>query len=138
MMSHSEKANSVRDYFIKLREFINYYKSNFSNMIINKSLEYPDGSIYIILTNKNKNIFKLGHSKDIRKRLKTYATGKDNHPDIKFIMLVENRKDVENCVKRLSQKYQFKKNQEIYKIDIDLTTLRDGGRGGGRKPKPKT
>ena len=89
-------------------------------MIINKSLEYPDGSIYIILTNKNKNIFKLGHSKDIRKRLKTYATGKDNHPDIKFIMLVENRKDVENCVKRLSQKYQFKKNQEIYKIDIDI------------------
>ena len=84
MMSHSEKANSVRDYFIKLREFINYYKSNFSNMIINKSLEYPDGSIYIILTNKNKNIFKLGHSKNIRKRLKTYATGKDNHPDIKF------------------------------------------------------
>ena len=27
---------------------------------------------------------------------------------------------VENCVKKLSQKYQFKKNQEIYKVDIDI------------------
>ena len=120
MLSHAKKANSVRDYFIKLREFINYYKSNFSNMIINKSLEYPEGSIYIILTNKNKNIFKLGETKDIRKRLQNYTTGKDTHPDIKFIMLVDNRKDVENCVKKLSQKYQFKKNQEIYKVDIDI------------------
>jgi len=120
MSSHAKKANSVRDYFIKLREFINYYKSNFSDMIINKSLEYPEGSIYIILTNKNKNIFKLGQTKDIRKRLQNYATGKDSHPDIKFIMLVDNRKDVENCVKKLSQKYQFKKNQEIYKVNIDI------------------
>ena len=120
MTSHAEKANNVRDYFIKLREFINYYKSNFSNMIINNTLKYPEGSIYIILTNKKKNIFKLGHTKDIRKRLKKNATGKDVHPDIKFIMLVENRKEVENCVKKLSQKYQFKKNQEIYKINIDI------------------
>jgi hypothetical protein len=89
-------------------------------MIINKSLEYPEGSIYIILTNKNKNIFKLGETKDIRKRLQNYATGKDAHPDIKFIMLVDNRKDVENCVKKMSQKYQFKKNQEIYKVNIDI------------------
>jgi len=120
MTSHAEKANGVRDYFIKLREFISYYKSNISNMIINKSIEYPEGSIYIILANKNKNIFKLGQTKDIRKRLQNYATGRDTHPDVKFIMLVENRKDVEKCVKRLSEKYQFKKNQEIYKIDIDL------------------
>ena len=120
MTSHAKKANDVRDYFIKLREFINYYKSNISNMIINKSLEYPDGSIYIILANKNKNIFKLGITKDIRKRLQNYATGKDTHPDVKFIMLVDNKKDVENCVKKLSHKYQFKKNQEIYKVDIDI------------------
>jgi phage anti-repressor protein len=120
MMSHAEKANAVRDYFIKLREFINYYKSNFSNMIINKALEYPDGGIYLILTNKKKNIFKLGKTEDFRKRLKSYATGRDTHPDIKFIMLVENREDVENCVKKLAQKYQVKKNQEIYKVDIDV------------------
>jgi hypothetical protein len=89
-------------------------------MIINKSLEYPDGCIYIILANKNKNIFKIGRTKNIRKRLQNYVTGKDTHPDVKFIMLVDNRKDVENCVKKLSQKYQFKKNQEIYKINIDI------------------
>ena len=120
LLSHAEKANSVRDYFIKLREFINYYKSNISNMIINKTLEYPEGSIYIILANKNKNIFKIGQTNNIRKRLQNYASGKDVHPDIKFIMLVDNRKEVEKCIKNISKKYQFKKNQEIYKVDIDI------------------
>lgn len=119
MMSHAKKADNVRDYFIKLREFIHYYKSNISNMIINKSIDYPEGCIYIILTNKNKDIFKIGETNNIRKRLQKYTTGHDKHPDIKFIMLVDNKKDVENCVKRLANKYQFKKNQEIYKIDID-------------------
>jgi phage anti-repressor protein len=120
MISTAKKANSVRDYFLILRKFIYYYKNNISDMIINKSLNYPDGNIYIVLANKNKNIFKFGRSKDIRKRLKNYATGKDSHPDIKFIMLVNNRADVENCVKRIVKEYQFKPNQEIYKIELDI------------------
>ncbi len=34
MISKSEKANSVRDYFIILRKFINYYKDHISEMIL--------------------------------------------------------------------------------------------------------
>jgi phage anti-repressor protein len=34
MVSKSEKANSVRDYFIILRKFINYYKDHISEMIL--------------------------------------------------------------------------------------------------------
>jgi phage anti-repressor protein len=119
MMSKTKKANSVRDYFIILRKFIFYYKNHISNMIINESIKKPNGNIYIILANKNKNIFKIGKSKDIRERLKNYATGKDKHPDIKFIILVDNKSDVEKCVKKITRKYQFKPNQEIYKVDIE-------------------
>ena len=120
MVSKSEKANSVRDYFITLRKFIMYYKDHISEMIINKATSHPNGCVYIILTNKNKNIFKFGKTEDIKMRLKIYATGHDTHPDIKFIMLVNNKDDVETCVKQLIKKHEFKKNHEIYKIDIEL------------------
>lgn len=47
MMSRTVKGNSVRDYFIILRKFINYYKENFENNInkIAKGNKY----VYIIL-----------------------------------------------------------------------------------------
>ena len=46
--------------------------------------------MYIIQVNKNKNIQKLGRTIDIRKRLYSYARGKEKHTDIKFIMIVDN------------------------------------------------
>jgi len=116
MLSRSNKANSVRDYFILLRKFIMYYKDHISNMIINNAKKYPNGCVYIILANKNKNIFKFGKSNDINVRLRVYAT----HPDIKFIILVDNKDDIETCVKHLIKKYEFKKNHEVYKINIDV------------------
>ena len=101
-----------------MRKFINYYKSHFANGInkLAKSRKY----VYIILVNKNKNIQKFGRTIDMRKRLYNYATGKDKHPDIKFIMIVDDPIRVESCTKSLIEKYQFKNKQELYKIDYDV------------------
>jgi hypothetical protein len=35
-------------------------------------------------------------------------------------MLVKDNDFVENCVKNLIKKYEYKPNQEIYKINIDI------------------
>jgi phage anti-repressor protein len=118
MVSKSEKANKVRDYFIILRKFIDYYKDHIDKMILTKAEKY--GSIYILLINKDKNIFKLGYSNNIRKRLQTYATGRDTHPSIQFIMLINNPLNVEKCSKIFLNKYQFKEGKEIYKIDLNI------------------
>ena len=120
MMSKSKKANSVRDYFIILRKFIQYYKDHISEMIINKVTKKKYGYIYIILVEKNKKIFKIGRSSDIKSRLKTYGTGSAVHPDIKFIMLVDNESFAENCVKKLIKNNKFKPNKEVYKVDFDI------------------
>lgn len=120
MMSKAKKANNVRDYFITLRKFIQYYKDNIANMIIKNGKLEINKYVYIILVNKGKNIFKFGKTNDIRNRLKNYQTGQDVHPDIKFIMLVKDNSFVENCVKDLIKKYEYKHNQEIYKINIDI------------------
>lgn len=118
MLSRTKVGNSVRDYFVTLRQFINYYKNHIADAIerMAKSGKY----LYIILANKNKNIQKIGRTKNLRNRLHTYATGKETHPDIKFIMCVDDAESVENCVKTLMKKYRFKNSQELYKVDIDV------------------
>ena len=118
LTSRTPKGESVRDYFILLRKFINYYKSHFADGInrLAKSRKY----VYIILVNKDKNIQKFGRTINMRKRLYNYATGKDKHPDIKFIMIVDDPIRVESCTKSLIEKYQFKNKQELYKIDYDV------------------
>jgi phage anti-repressor protein len=117
MASRSERGNQVRDYFILLRKFINYYRLHFANKIID--LTKNNKYIYIILVNKNKDIFKIGRTDDIKKRLKNYATGKDKHPDIQFIMIVDDAKQIENCAKLFTKENRFRESSEIYKINFD-------------------
>jgi phage anti-repressor protein len=117
MESRTEKGKGVRDYFILLRKFIYYYKQNFASNI--NMLAKKNKYVYIILVNKDKNIQKFGRTENMRKRLYTYATGKEKHPDIKFILIVDDPKQVENCTKVFIDKYKFKNKQELYKIEHD-------------------
>ncbi len=119
MVTKSSKGEEVRDYFILLRKFIDYYKHNISDMLMHNIKSGKYGYMYIILVNKGKNIFKTGRSGLMRKRLYNYSTGKDQHPEIKFIMLVDNPLIVENCSNVFLKKYQYK-NKQLYKVDIDL------------------
>jgi phage anti-repressor protein len=64
MTSKSKKGNSVRDYFITLRKFIEYYRDHFANKI--NSLATSNKYVYIILANKNKSISKLGRTCKIK------------------------------------------------------------------------
>lgn len=120
MLSKSSKANKIRDYFIILRKFIQYYKDNISHMIINSSMKNKSSCVYIILADKNKDIFKFGRTSDIRSRLRNYASGKSTHPDVKFIILVKDKIFVENCVKSLISDYRYKPHKEIYRVDIGM------------------
>ena len=117
MQSRTKKANDVRDYFIILRKFIDYYKDHFANKI--NELVENNKSIYFILANKNKSILKIGKSNNMRKRLMNYSTGQDKHPDIKFIMHTTNPDTIENCSKIFAKAYKLRGKQELYKMDID-------------------
>lgn len=114
MVTKSNVGESVRSYFITMRKFITYYKNDIHHMIINSNC-----IVYIILVNKDKNIYKIGRTCNLRKRLATYSTGKDIHPDIKFIIQVKDDKSVEECSKAVLLKYNYQKGKELYKINID-------------------
>ena len=107
MSTHAQKGNEIRDYFIKLHKFINYYKNNIYKMIWNPS--EPEKFAYIIMIDEKKNLNKPGKTKtNFRKRLKTYFTGSAMHLDVKFIMKVSDPDIVEKCINLMLSKNKFK------------------------------
>ena len=72
------------------------------------------------MVNKNKDLLKLGRAGNIRNRLKSYATGKETHPDVKFIMIVDDAKKVEQCAKIFIKQFQHKPNTELYRMNLDV------------------
>jgi hypothetical protein len=101
-----------------LRKFIDYYKNHISDKIL--ELTKTNKYIYILAVNKKTNIFKIGRTGDIRKRLQSYATGKEKHPDIQYIQIVEDDKRVEKCIKLFMKKYQYRKYKEVYQVNVDI------------------
>lgn len=117
MNSSTKKGQQFRDYFVMLRKFIDYYKQHITDKILD--LAKTNKFIYILAVNKVSNLLKLGRTADMRKRLQTYSTGKEKHPDVKFIMIVEDDKRVEKCAKIFAKAYQYKVNKELYKMHND-------------------
>jgi len=117
LASTTKKGNEFRDYFIMLRKFIDYYKEHITDKIL--ELTKTNKFMYILAVNKKTNIFKLGRTGDIRKRLQAYSTGKETHPDIKYILIVEDDKRVERCSKAFIRAQQYKGNRELYKLECD-------------------
>jgi phage anti-repressor protein len=115
--STTQKAVEYVDYHTTLRKFIDYYKENFADSIM--ELTQTSKFMYILGVNKTKDIFKIGRTANIRKRLQAYATGKDKHPDIKFILIVKDDKQVEKCSKMFAKTNQYKGNKELYKANLD-------------------
>jgi hypothetical protein len=115
--SATKKGAETRDYFTIIRKFINYYRHHFSQTI--ETLAKNDKYMYILLVNKGKNIFKVGGTSNIRKRMFAYATGRDVHPDIHFIMIVDDPIKIEKCVKNMASDSRYKANKELYKVDYN-------------------
>ena len=117
MSSTTKKGQMFRDYFVMLRKFIDYYKQHITDKIL--ELTQTNKFIYILTVNKQSNLLKLGRTGNIRKRLQAYSTGKEKHPDIKYIMIVEDDKRVEKCAKLFAKANQYKGNKELYKMHND-------------------
>jgi hypothetical protein len=117
LRSASKKGQEYIDYHNMLRSFIDYYKDNITDKLL--ELTKTSKFMYILAVNKDKDIFKIGRTGNIRKRLQAYATGRDKHPDIEFILIVKDDKQVEQCAKAFVKTKQYKGNKELYKANLD-------------------
>ena len=132
MLSQSEKAKGVRKYYIiaegLLRDHFEQIINDLNKELgliktnIKKPIEIIGGHIYILkaMNTSQKNMFKLGNSDDMKKRLRVYNTGNANNIEPLFVMKVDDINMVEGCIKNLARKYQYKKNKEVYNIDFEF------------------
>jgi phage anti-repressor protein len=132
MRSRSKKAETVRTYFIEIESFIIKYNSQIVDGIVRDikkteafhkqhPLKEGPGYIYIIrAAAAHSNLYKLGHTQDLYKRLSTYNTGRSTDVELLYAYHVQRRKEVESCVKVMMKDKQYKKRREIYHVDIDI------------------
>ena len=121
MSGDSDESETIRMYFIKLREFITENQHLIYQAMENKNdlrLYSKFETIYFFAADeRNKNIFKIGHSNDIIQRLRNYNVGRIKDVELKYLALVKNRILIENCMKLKLEKNQVINNREIYKIN---------------------
>ena len=130
MLSKSEKSKGVRKYYIiaegLLRDHFELIINNLNKELgliknnIKKPIEVIGGHIYILKAQNTtqKDMYKLGNTDNMKKRLRTYNTGNANNIEPLFVIKVDNIKMVEGCIKNIANEYQYRKNKEVYNIDF--------------------
>jgi phage anti-repressor protein len=120
MSGDSANSETVRMYFIKLREFISTNQHLIFQAIENKNeLKKYEGfeTIYFFAVDNKKMNWKVGKTGDIVQRLRNYNVGRIKEVDLKYLAIVKNQLLIEKCVKLELKDNQVIENREIYKTD---------------------
>jgi len=130
MQSKTQKAVQVREYYYELEQVIDQYKEYIIRGLKDKikklennqksKINPTKGVIYIIETTDGIGHYKIGKTKNLKKRLTDY--NKDKKDDIIpiFIYETDDIDEVEKCVKLYAKKYQYRKYKEVYKTDVNM------------------
>ena len=129
MISKCEKASLIRNYYIELEKLLIKYKDEIVNSL-NNQLGIKENNEIIIEKNKDTGLIyilkvddevkKLGNSGDIKKRMKQYNVGRIDELPIVFVYKTDKMKEIEKCLKLNLKQYQYKKNTETFKIDLEF------------------
>ena len=121
MSGDSEKSETVRMYFVKLREFLVenqklIYQAMENKIELNKFNGF-EAIYFFVIDERKPDIFKIGRTIDIVKRLRNYNVGRIKEVDLKYYALVKNNLLIEKCMKVKLNKNQIIKNKEIYQVE---------------------
>ena len=119
MSGDSVNSETVRMYFVKLREFITDNQHLIFQAIENKNelgkyVGYE--SIYFFAVDDRKMDWKIGRTINIIQRLRNYNIGRIKEIDLKYFAIVKNPLLVEKCIKLKLKKNQVIANREIFNI----------------------
>lgn len=131
MISQTTKAKEVRKYFIEMERLVKQYyemiqKEVYTELGLVKKNQKPkvcpkSGILYIIKANNTSDtLYKIGRTKNLCNRMKTYNSGEANDLEPLFIVPVKDIDGSEKCVKSLIKQFQYRKYKEIYEVDIDV------------------
>lgn len=129
MQSRTKKAVQVREFYYELEQVVDQYKDYIIEGLREKiallennqkpKINPKKGVIYILETNEIGH-YKLGKTKNLKKRLKTYNGDKNDDIIPIYIYETDDINEIERCVKKYAKKYQYRKYKEIYKTDLNM------------------
>ena len=105
----------------KLREIMNNKLEENKELLNNqRNVIYPTGNALYIIKKKlnNKTYYKIGYTKNLNKRLKTYNTGNVNKILFNYYILVYD-KEIDKCIRKIMKNDEFIKNKEYYKTSFN-------------------
>jgi prophage antirepressor-like protein len=88
------------------------------NMTKNK---FPKGMHFYVL--KDDNMYKIGYTKDLNKRLMVYNTGNANKAIYAYYKKTYCAIEIEKCMKALLNEYIYKSNKEFYNCSLNKILL---------------
>ena len=107
--------NKLKNLNKKIKELEKANKILKNNMTKNK---YPIGDHIYIIMDDNK--YKIGYTKNLKKRLEVYNTGKANLSTYAYYKKTNCAYEIELCVKALLNKYIYKSNKEFYNCSFNI------------------
>jgi phage anti-repressor protein len=120
MRSNTDKAESVRTYFIEVDDFVSRYSDTIVKALVtnlNKPSKAHDGPGWIYVFRVIEDLLKVGQTTNLLKRLSTYNTGRASDVEMLATFKSQNRMKAEECVKSFSQAKRYKSRRELYKVD---------------------
>lgn len=131
MLSQTAKAKEVRKYYLSIEKLIRRYHQSIQDKLykqlgILKTNQRPKnfkngGVVYILKAlNSEIDLYKIGKSKNLKKRLRQYNSGNANDIEPMFILQVSDIDRVEECIKTLIKKFKYRKYKEVYEINFDI------------------
>lgn len=135
MRSKTAKAQMVRAYYVELENLLERYSVDFTEKLQERIAElernqkpkdYPKGKgfIYVIkASEKVDSVYKLGKSKDLKERLRSYGSGRMDDVDVVYVFETEMIDAVERCTKGMLAEKQYRKIKEVYQVDVDMIKI---------------
>jgi prophage antirepressor-like protein len=84
------------------------------NMTKNK---HPRGMHFYVI--KDDDMYKIGYTKNLNKRLATYNTGKANKATYSYYKKTNCAREIEACIKSLLNEYIYKSNKEFFNCSLN-------------------
>jgi len=144
MISQSKRAKEVRKYFIEMEKLIKRYYETIKEAMYKEigllknnqkpKTDLPKGGVLYVIEAQNTitlhkigkindikgELYKIGKSGDMKKRLGGYNTGNANDILPLFIIPVKDIKNAEDCIKRSCKRFQYRKYKEVYQINYQV------------------
>jgi prophage antirepressor-like protein len=93
-----------------------------SNLILKNNMtknKYPIGDHVYVILDESTIKYKIGYTKNLKKRLEVYNTGNANKLTFEYYKKTNCAYEIELCVKALLNKYIYKSNKEFYDCSLD-------------------